>query len=79
MNKRIALLSLIAIFLLSGCSWNKTEISNSSNDGRMTLLYNDGFCTIYQDNETGVQYFSRADSGSCVMVDANGDPYTGRN
>ena len=78
MNKRIALLSLILVFLLSGCvPYNTSEINMDSSDGRMTLLYNDGICVIYQDNETGVQYFSRANSGSCVMVDSEGNPYTG--
>ena len=40
----------------------------------MKIIFNDGFAIIYVDTETGVQYFSRADCGTCVMVDENGDP-----
>jgi hypothetical protein len=40
----------------------------------MKLIFNDGFAVIYVDMETGVQYFSRANCGTCVMVDENGDP-----
>ena len=28
-------------------------------------------------NATGVQYFARSNSGTCVMVNADGTPYTG--
>ena len=66
----IAILILVAI-LFSGCAYNK-------NGSRMSVIYNDGFCIIYQDNETGVQYFSRGNCGTCVMVDKDGKPYYGK-
>ena len=43
-------------------------------DERMNVIFNDGFAIIYVDTETGVQYFSRANCGTCVMVDENGCP-----
>lgn len=70
-------LACIAI-LLCGCGlhdWNEFNADNENSDGRMTVVFNDGFATIYRDNETGVQYFSRANCGSCVMVNADGTPY----
>lgn len=59
---------------LCGCDFNTTEVDKENNDGRMTLIYNDGVGIIYVDNETGCQYFSRAGCGTCLMVDENGDP-----
>ena len=38
------------------------------------MIFNDGFAIIYVDAETGGQYFSRANCGTCVMVDENGSP-----
>lgn len=67
-------LACIAILLCS-CSWNKFSIDTENSDGRMTVIFSDGYAIIYRDNETGVQYFSRSYSGSCVMVNADGTPY----
>lgn len=78
--KKVICLMLCAIMLLAlcGCGYNKAGRSETQeNDGRMTVIYNDGYCVIYRDNETGVQYFSRPNAGSCVMVNADGTPYTG--
>lgn len=75
MKKLLAIICCIALgFLLIGCGYNKPSADIVRNDGRMTLIYNDGFVVIYRDNITGVQYFSRANAGSCVMVDADGNP-----
>lgn len=74
--KRV-IVGIVAISLaicLSGCDFNTTEVDKENNDGRMTLIYNDGYGLIYVDNETGCQYFSRANCGTCLMVDENGDP-----
>ena len=68
----IAAISL-AVYL-SGCEFNESEIDRENNNGRMTLIYNDGFIVIYVDNETGCQYLSRSACGTCLMVDENGDP-----
>lgn len=65
----IAILILVAI-LFSGCVYK--------NESRMSVIYNDGLCIIYRDNETGVQYFSRGNCGTCVMVDKDGKPYYGK-
>lgn len=71
--KRLLFFSILLLFL-SGCSWNKFSSETVGNDGRLTLVYNDGFYTIIKDNETGVQYLSRSHSGTCVMVDVDGKP-----
>ena len=78
--KKVICLILCAVMLLAlcGCGYNKAgRDERQENNGRMTVVYNDGFCVIYRDNETGVQYFSRSYAGSCVMVNADGTPYTG--
>ncbi len=71
-------LCITIVFALCGCgSYNKTIVENAENDNRMTLIYADGFCSIYRDNATGVQYFTKGNGGTCVMVNADGSPYTG--
>ena len=75
MRKIVAvLLCVILVSCLSGCTYNENSTDTSGNDGRMKLIFHDGYAMIYVDTETGVQYFSRADCGTCVMVDENGDP-----
>ena len=75
MRKIIAvILCVILVSCLSGCTYNENSIDTSGNDGRMKMIFNDGLAIIYVDTETGVQYFSRTDCGTCVMVDENGVP-----
>ena len=75
MRKIVAvILCVILVVCLSGCEFNEKSADISGNDGRMKLIFNDGFALIYVDTETGVQYFSRSDCGTCVMVDENGAP-----
>ena len=73
--KRIVLILIILLLTVFLCSCNSTENETKNFNGTMTLIYNDGWCVIYRDNRTGVQYFSRANCGTCVMVDADGEPY----
>ena len=68
------LLCVILVSCLSGCTYNENSTDTSGNDGRMKMIFNDGLAIIYVDTETGVQYFSRANCGTCVMVDENGVP-----
>ena len=82
MKKKIICLMvlLVLVFSLGGCGesvWNEIDISSEkeSNDGMITLIYNDGFYSVIKDNRTGVEYISRADSGTCVIVDKDGKPY----
>lgn len=73
MKKIICVFVILALIIsLSAFGWNDTSIDNENNDNRMTLIYNDGFCRIYVDNETGIQYINN--DGICVMVDENGNP-----
>ena len=74
--KKIVVIFLCALLAvcLSACKFNASSTDTNGNDGRMKLIFNDGFSTIYVDTETGVQYFSRANCGTCVMVDENGCP-----
>ena len=66
---------LVLALSLCGCGWNQIDDSGmkESNDGMITLIYNDGFYIIVKDNRTGVEYISRSDSGTCVVVDKDGN------
>ena len=68
------ILSVLFVACLSACGYNKSYDDTYGKDGRMMVVFNDGFAIIYVDMETGVQYFSRANCGTCVMVDENGCP-----
>ena len=70
----VAILCVLLVACLSACAFNANSTDISGNDGRMKLIFNDGFALIYVDTETGVQYFSRLYCGTCVMVDENGCP-----
>ena len=75
MRKIVAvLLCVILVSCLSGCTYNENSIDTSGNDGRMKKICNDGLAISDVDTETGVQYFSRTNCGTCVMVDENGAP-----
>lgn len=79
--KKIVLIvcCLIIALTFSACVFNKTTIDNAQNDNRLSIVYTDGSCWIYRDNETGVQYFCKANGGVCVMLGEDGLPYTGGN
>lgn len=68
----IALCAVMALMLI-GCA---AKAEAKDND-RLTVIYASGVITILQDNATGVQYISRVQGGTCVMVNADGTPYTG--
>lgn len=79
--KKVICLMLCAVMLLAlcGCGYNKAGRGETQeNDGRMAVVYSDFWCSIHRDNETGVHYFCRPDAGVCVMVNADGTPYTGK-
>ena len=73
--KKAVIVAIVCALIMCGCTYNKHMIDNDDQDGRMSVIFNDGFAIIYRDNKTGVQYFSRTDGGSCVMVDADGKPF----
>ena len=75
MKKFLLIVTLILALTLSGC--NKYDIRTESSDYRLTIVYSDGYTTIYKDNNTGVQYIRSYDAGICVMLNADGTPYTG--
>ncbi len=73
MKKIIGVFMIMALVLsLIACGWNDSLVDMENNNNRITLIYNDGFCRIYVDNETGIQYINN--DGICVMVDENGNP-----
>jgi hypothetical protein len=75
MKKIMAIILCVLLVLsLTACTWNESSTDTSKSDGRMKMIFNDGFAIIYVDTETGVQYFSRSNCGTCVMVDENGNP-----
>lgn len=75
----IIIILLVILLGFCGCSYvpvNTLGNETENSDDRMTLMHNDGYCIIYRDNETGVQYI-RIGQGVCVMVNADGSPYVG--
>ena len=70
----LSILCVLLVVCISACAFNAHSTYTNRNDGRMKMIFNDGYAIIYVDTETGVQYFSRADCGTCVMVDENGCP-----
>lgn len=72
----VVFLAVLAMLSLGGC-FNISHNEIEGKDGRISIVYNDGFAQVYRDNETGVQYFVRAAAGACVMVDKDGNPYIG--
>ena len=70
----IIILSVLLASCFSACSYNKSSSNTNGNDGRMKQIFNDGLAIIYVDTETGVQYFSRVNCGTCVIVDESGCP-----
>ena len=73
--KRIILILITLIIIILLCSCNSIQEDTKNSDGILTVIYNNGMCLIYRDNRTGVQYIFRADSGGCVMLNADGKPY----
>ena len=70
----VVILCVLLVACISACTFNESLTDINGNDGRMKMIFNDGFAIIYVDTETGVQYFSRMDCGTCVMVNENGCP-----
>lgn len=76
--KKLIVILLVCLIMLSLCGcYNKASNETAGKDGRLTVVYNDGCAQVWRDNETGVQYFVRANAGACVMVDKDGNPYIG--
>lgn len=73
MKKLLILLGLVACLSLSSCDETaRSEVLDSKN--MFVVIYNDGHAIVYVDKETGVQYFSRSNSGTCVVVNEDGNP-----
>ena len=71
---------VMMVVFLSGCN-QTTKKSNDAPTHEMTVVDETTGYTIYKHDVTGVYYFCR-DGGSygrsvCVMVNADGTPYTG--
>lgn len=81
---KIILLTVLvmAVVCFSGCN-QMTKKSNDAPTHEMTVVDETTGYTIYKHDVTGVYYFCR-DGGTygrsvCVMVNADGTPYTGGN
>ncbi|MBQ2174028.1 MAG: hypothetical protein II453_02790 [Alphaproteobacteria bacterium] len=80
----VALLTVLLVFAFCGCE-NTSECENTSrnetslNNVHMTKCYDNSTIVVYRHDETGVYYLGGASfrSGWCVMVNADGTPYTG--
>ena len=70
----VVLVSLVLVVSLCSCGLNTSETDMAGNDNRLVIIFNDGFCIIFVDTETGCQYVSRSNAGTCLMVDAEGKP-----
>lgn len=80
MKKLIAIILCVVMAIgLFGCGVDKNTVQNerADNDRRMAVLYSDGFCIVYRDNETGVQYIVQPRGGMAAMLNPDGTPYTG--
>lgn len=78
--KRVLCVALCIVLALAmcACTYNESGPNETQgNDGRITMVYSDGYCAIYRDNETGVHYLSMAGIGVCVLVNQDGTPYAG--
>ena len=82
MNKILKTLAVLFLLIaLTGCDTTKTEFETIEDVPKMmTIVDGTGGYTIYRHDATGVHYFCR-DAGYgksvCVMVNADGSPYTG--
>ena len=76
----VALLTVLMVFAFCGCE-NTSGNETSSNVIHMTKCYDDDVIRIYRHKETGVYYLGSDSYRSvwCVMVNADGTPYTGEN
>lgn len=76
----VALLTVLLVFAFCGCK-NTSGNETCSNNLHMTICYDDGVIRIYRNEETSVYYLGGESfrSGWCVMVNADGTPYTGEN
>lgn len=77
----LILLAVILVAVCTGCNNTKTAYDGTENAPKMMTVVDstDGYA-IYKHDETGVYYFCcRAAYGRavCVMVNADGTPYTG--
>ena len=78
----VALLTVLLVFAFCGCenaSGDETETLSNQNTFHMTKCYDDKVIQIYRHEETGVYYLGGKSyrAGWCVMVNADGTPYTG--
>ena len=74
----VALLTVLLVFAFCGCE-NTSDNATNSNKVHMVKYYDDEFIRIYRHEETGVYYLGGNSwrAGWCVMVNADGTPYTG--
>ena len=74
----VALLTVLLVFAFCGCE-NTSGDETSLNTIHMTKCYDDKVIQIYRHEETGVYYIGGSSfrSGWCVMLNADGTPYTG--
>lgn len=74
----VALLVVLIVFAFCGCE-NKSNDEAPLDTIHITNSYDDGVVQIYRHEETGVYYLGGSSyrSGWCVMVNADGTPYTG--
>lgn len=74
----VALLAVLIVFAFCGCEDSSGD-ETSLDTIHITNCYDGDVIQIYRHEETGVYYLGGSSfrSGWCVMVNADGTPYTG--
>ena len=67
----ILLIVLIVLYFMAGCGMAEES------ESRFQVSANRGMYSVYRivDMETGVQYLTVNNGGTCVIVDKDGNPY----
>lgn len=80
MNKmrKVICVILVAVLAvtLSSCANERQQVGDGA---RITWLYYSALngCSVFRDNETGIQYLSVSNGGTCVLLNIDGTPFTG--
>ena len=77
MKVKIIVAAAALAVALCGCRLAAADESENKAGSRMTLVDAYGEMSIYQDTNTGVQYFYSRQGGICPLFNADGSLYVG--
>ena len=81
MKKKLAVLGVSVILLMSGCSTKRDIVPGEVTTNCMTIVDKTGGYGIYKHDETGVHYLvviGAYGKSVCVMVNPDGTPYVNK-